>query len=124
MSASRKIIISYFVVLAWLSALAQSFLGAAIVVVTLGHGIPLLIAATPIRVVSGPEKTLRDRLNARDRLTGAAESRSSMEATVSFTNAIQPPPRYTPPTHAHSRQGSTASSASSSSGVKKAARNL
>ena len=58
MSASRKIIISYFVVLAWLSALAQSFLGAAIVVVTLGYGIPLLIAATPIRVVSGPEKTL------------------------------------------------------------------
>ena len=53
MRASRKLLISYFIVLALLSTLAQSFLGVAIVVVlTLGYGTPLLIAAPTLLLYS------------------------------------------------------------------------
>jgi hypothetical protein len=53
MSAGRKLLVAYFVVLALLSTLAQSTLTVMIVVVlTLGVGIPLLIAAPTLLLYS------------------------------------------------------------------------
>ena len=53
MRTGRKLLLSYFIVLALLSTLAQSFLGGAIVVVlTLGLGVPLLIAAPTLLLYS------------------------------------------------------------------------
>jgi len=53
MSVGRKLLLSYFIVLALLSTLAQGFLGGAIIVVlTLGYGTPLLIAAPTLLLYS------------------------------------------------------------------------
>jgi hypothetical protein len=53
MKTGRKLLIAYFIVLAILSALAQSALGVMIVVVlTLGFGTPLLIAAPTLLLYS------------------------------------------------------------------------
>ncbi len=53
MKTGRKLLIAYFIVLAMLSALAQSALGVMIVVVlTLGFGTPLLIAAPTLLLYS------------------------------------------------------------------------
>jgi hypothetical protein len=68
----------------------------------------------------GPERTFRDRLNTGDCLIAEAESTSPMEATVSFTTLYNRYRDFMPPAHAHRWQGSTGSSAASSSSVKKA----